>query len=156
MGTPQCLSGVNECRSGITDEAGQRFELLVVAISPPVNGLLTVAHDHAHFVQRHQVFEKLNQVVPLGNRCVLELIDEEVAVPVADALVYKRRGIVADNGGDFPVESGQQAHIFFPLHSSEFIADQTEGADQAHALLQMLFEFELPPRLPFVQVTPRL
>ena len=156
MGTPQCLSGVDERRSGITNEAGQRFELLVVAVSPPVNGLLAVAHDHAHFIQRDQVFEELNQVVPLGDRRVLELIDEEVAVPVADALVDKRRWIVADNGGDFPVEGGQQAHVFFPLHSSEFIADQTEGADQAHALLQVLFEFELPPRFPFIEVTPRL
>ena len=102
------------------------------------------------------MFEKLNQVVPLGDRRILKLIDEEVAVPVADALVDERRGIVADNGGDFPVEGGQQAHVFFPLHSSEFIADQTEGADQAHALLQVLFEFELPPRFPFIEVTPRL
>ena len=84
----------------------------------------------------------MDQVVPLGNRCVLEFIDENVAVAVPDSFINEGCRIVANNRRNLPIQRRQQPNVFVPLNGRQLVPNQPQRADQAHALLQVFLEFK--------------
>ena len=96
---------------GLFEDFGQADDLSHLAVSPTVNRLFSIADHHAHAVVRQVVVEQGNEVLPLQHRSVLELIDEEMGVTLAELLVDERHGEVAHHVVDSLVEFRDVHHL---------------------------------------------
>ena len=86
------------------DQKRQSFQLLGVTRPPSVNRLFGVAHQQAHPAGSQRVFDQRQQVVPLQDRCILELIQQKMVVSFPQAFIDERRRLGPHNAGDPSVE----------------------------------------------------
>ena len=79
---------------------------------------------------RKHVVHKGNEVSPLGDRSVLELIDKDMAVPAAQTLEEKRNGIVPNHARHALVQGVKGADVAILLNLFHLVGNQGKRPDQ--------------------------
>ena len=104
-----------------------------VAAAPAVDRLLDVAHDQHRGLcgLRHGVLQQRQEILPLLDRGVLELVDHEAFETVADLFVDERRVVVADELREDVFGLREEHHVLFVaqlLHPFVEVRQQGEAA----------------------------
>ena len=114
----------------------QRHKLAHVALTETVDGLLAVAHHQRLVALADAVLQQRHQVVPLQHRRVLELVNQEVVVAVAQALVDERRGLVAHNTINQTVEFREMHHLVLLAVEVELMLQLAQQGQRIEVLQQ--------------------
>ncbi len=120
-------------------------EQVGVGVAEAVDALLLVA-DYKVFVAVREAFHQQRpQIVPLHTRCVLHLVDEEVAQIVAEALVDERGLVVVDDVAEQGIGVGQEYYVVVFAEISympEQASEKSQRGDCADKHSVALFEPE--------------
>ena len=114
----------------------QGHELAHVALAEAVDGLLAVAHHQTLVALRHAVLHQRHQVVPLQHRGVLELVNQEMVVAVAQALIDEGRRLLAHYLVYQTVELRQVHHLVVLGIEAQLLAELAQQGHRVEVLEQ--------------------
>ena len=101
----------------VVDGGGAQVAVEIVAhqapvgTAPAVDRLLDVAHHQIGVALGHAVGKQRAEIVPLEDRRVLRLVEEDVVVAVADLLVHERRVVVGNDAAQQVGRLPEEHHV---------------------------------------------
>ena len=112
------------------------------AAAESVNRLLAVAYHHGRPARRKGVIDQRKQVLPLHDRSVLELINEDVAEQFAHALIDERYAEIAEHPLQQFVEFRDVYHFLFVGHQFKLGLDLRPQSIEIECVALTLVEQE--------------
>ena len=103
-----------------------------VAVAPPVNRLLDVAHHEVVIAARECFCYQRPEVVPLDARCILELINDVMIIGRSNLLIDKRSVIIGNKLADQLTRVGKEEKVLFMGLFPYPLADCTKNTDDVY------------------------
>ena len=138
----------------VPDQPRQFLELPQITVAPTVNRLLAIADHEGVKPLRENVFVEADQVVPLGDARVLELVDEEVPETDADAFEDVGGGVGLDQIRNLPIQAPKRLDRLLRHHFLELLGQQNQRPSERHPVTQFVLELQQPTGLAAQRVFP--
>ena len=116
----------------VVHDVRQMQQLSVVAVSPAVNRLFSIADHQGAVAFGEDVVDQGNEVLPLGDRRVLEFIHKHMPVAASQPLKQKRYWVVAHHTGDPVVQGMKRSDVSGFLNPFHLLGDEGQRSDQIH------------------------
>ena len=125
------------------------MENLPVAAPPAVDRLFDVAYqEHRRLLAlRHGVVQQRQEVLPLLDRGVLELVDHEALEAVADFFVDERRVVAADEFREDLLGFGEEQHVLLVAQLAHLGVEVGQQCETAVILAQQFRRVPQPEDL---------
>ncbi len=122
----------------VVHDVRQMQQLSVVAVSPAVNRLFSIADHQGAVAFGEDVIDQGNEVLPLGDRRVLEFIHKHMPVAASQPLKQKRYWVVAHHPGDPVVQGMKRSDVSGFLNPFHLLGDEGQRAHQIHLVQKPL------------------
>ena len=111
----QILLILQECRIvfGLAIDLRQTHDLLHLATAETIDGLLAVAHHHAHIAIGQAIVDQRQEIMPLQDGSILELVHKQMTEMLADAFIHERNRKIAHHRIEQLVELRDVHYLFF-------------------------------------------